>query len=105
MLCSCVGRRERRSPANYHYDVRLPPLHPGRARGPQHRGLGEQQPGRRGNPRPGRWPGSHESPPGMIRGPQPARPPAGGRPAGRKRYWDNLGGREVEPATQWPQSA
>jgi hypothetical protein len=26
-------------------------------------------------------------------------------PAGRKRYWDNLAGREVEPAIRWPQSA
>jgi hypothetical protein len=55
---------------------------------------GEQQPGRRGNPRPGRWPGSH------LRVSWPT-----ARPAGRERYWDNLAGREVEPATHCPQSA
>jgi hypothetical protein len=27
------------------------------------------------------------------------------RPAEQKQYWDNLAGREVEPAINWPQSA
>ena len=50
---------------------------------------GELQPGRRGDPRPGRWPGDHTS---GYRGLQPAQ-------RGRKTVLDSSAGREVEPAS------